>query len=204
MSLSDKIDAYNIVSSFSDDPKYDFGIYAKGYRKAAKSLSDKFLLQSGFTDYEGYPIVFLYRHAFELNLKNIIYSGNRLLSFKNREVLNDGKLYIVHFLDKLAKLCTEILSVLFKNDLGLENVIKNIILIADEYTALDNNSFSYRYPIDIKGNYSTKKHQIINITSLTNSMENLLDSIEAINFGLDIETDQEKKIFEILSNFSDD
>jgi hypothetical protein len=81
--------------------------------------------------------------------------------------------------------------------------IKNMLSIAGDYSDLDYKSFSYRYPIDKNGNYSAEKSQIINITSLTKSMEGLLDSIEAINFGLDIETDKEEKIFEILSNFSD-
>lgn len=78
-----------------------------------------------------------------------------------------------------------------------------MILVAEEYSELDINSFSYRYPIDITGSYPTKKNQLVNITSLTDCMEDLLDSIEAINFGLNIETDRVKELFEILSNFSD-
>ena len=203
MSLNENLDTFNIVSSFSDNPKYDFGIYAKGYRKAAKSLSDKFLSQNGFSDYEGYPIVFLYRHAFELNLKNIIYSGIRLLSLKDREAINDSKFYNNHNLNTLAEAGAKILTTLFKNDLALDSEIKNMLSIASDYSDLDYNSFSYRYPIDTNGDYSTERNQIINITSLTVTMEGLLDSIEAINFGLDIETDKEKEIFQILSNFSD-
>jgi hypothetical protein len=127
-----------------------------------------------------------------------------LLSLKNREAINDSKFYNTHHLGELAKSSAGILTTLFRNDFALENVIKNIVSIANEYSELDYNSFSYRYPIDITGNYSTKqKHQEINLTSLTNCMEDLLDSIEAINFGLDIEMEQEIQIFEILSNFSD-
>ncbi len=203
MSLNENLDTFNIVSSFSDNPKYDFGIYAKGYRKAAKSLSDKLYTQNSYADYEGYPIVFLYRHAFELNLKNIIYSSIRLLSLKNREAISDSKFYNSHNLNTLAKAGAAILTTLFKNDLALNNEVEDMLSIASDYSDLDSNSFSYRYPIDTNGDYSTKKNQIINITSLTKSMEGLLDSIEAINFGLDIETDKEEKIFEILSNFSD-
>jgi hypothetical protein len=201
MSLNENLDTFNIVSSFSDNPKYDFDIYAKGYHKSAKSLSDKLYTQNSYADYEGYPIVFLYRHAFELNLKNIIYSGIRLLSLKKREAINDSEFYNKHNLNTLAKVGVAILTTLFKND--LDNEIKNILSIASDFSDLDYESFSYRYPIDKKGGYSTKKYQIINITSLTKTMEGLLDSIEAINFGLDIETDKEEKIFEILSNFSD-
>ncbi len=203
MKLNENIDAHNIVSSFSANPKYDFGIYAKGYHKAAKLLSDKFLSQNGFGDYEGYPIVFLYRHAFELDLKNIIYWGARLSNFKNQENL-DNKLYNHHLLVDLAKLSSDILTRLFKNDEALGDVIKNILVIAEQYSVLDKNSFSYRYPISRDGTYSTDKNQIVNITSLTNCMEDLLDSIEAINFGLNIETDRVKDdLFEILSNFSE-
>ncbi len=76
-------------------------------------------------------------------------------------------------------------------------------MIAEQYSILDKNSFSYRYPVRRDGTYSTDKNQIVNITSLTNCMEDLLDSISAINFGLNIETDRVKEIFEILSNFSE-
>jgi hypothetical protein len=203
MRLNDKVDTYNIVSSFSNDSKYDFHIYAKGYRMAAKSLYDKLVSQNEYGDYEGYPIVFLYRHAFELNLKNIIYWAVRLTKFKKSKQI-DEKLYTHHLLKELSKTSGEILNVLFKDDLALKNVIKNIKEIANDFTNIDPNSFSYRYPIDIKGNYSTKKHQVLNLTSLTNAMEDLLNAIEAINFGLNVETDRAKqRIHEILSNFSD-
>lgn len=55
----------NIVISFKDNPIADFGIFAKGYHEAANQLSNAFLSKSYYGDYEGYPIVFLYRHAFE-------------------------------------------------------------------------------------------------------------------------------------------
>ena len=201
MNLNDKNGGYNVVSSFSDNPRYDFGSYAKGYHKAAKLLTDIFFTKNGYADYEGYPIVFLYRHAFELNLKNIIYWGVRLSEFKNLENF-DNTLHNHHSLVELAKESTKILNVLFKNDAALKDVIKNINLIAKEYTDLDKDSFSYRYPIDKKGNYSSTEHQIVNITSLSSCMEDLLNSMEAINFGLNVETDQIQEIFEILSNFS--
>ncbi len=201
MALNDIVDTYNIVSSFSDDPKYDFSVNAKGYRKAAKSLYNKLISQNGYGDYEGYPIVFLYRQAFELNLKNIIYWGVRLANFKGINQF-DEKLHNHHSLIKLAKTSTEVLNVLFKDDKALKNVVENINLVAKEYSDLDETSFSYRYPIDKNGNHPTKKHQVVNITSLTSCMEDLLNSMEAINFGLNIETDRIEEILEILLRFS--
>jgi hypothetical protein len=202
MNLNENVDTYNIVSSFSKNPKYDFGVYAKGYRKAAKSLYDKLISQNGYGDYEGYPIVFLYRHAFELNLKNIIYWGVRLTKFKNVKQI-DEKLFNHHLLNELSNTAGYILNILFNNDSSQNGVINRIKIIADDFSIIDPNSFSYRYPINSKGEYSTKEHQILNLTSLTNCMEDLLNVMEAINFGLDLETDKAERIIEILSNFSE-
>ncbi len=202
MKLNENIDTYSIVSSFSDNPKYDFGIYAKGYRKAAKLLYTKLISQNAYGDYEGYPIIFLYRHAFELSLKNIIYWGVRLSNAKNTKQI-DEKLYNHHLLKELSDISGTILNILFEKDLSLKGIITNIKTVSDEFTEIDPNSFSYRYPIDIKGNYSTKKHQVLNLTSFTTSMENLLSEIETINFGLIVETDKIIRLIEILSNFSE-
>lgn len=201
MKLNDKLDRFNIVSSFTDNPQYDFGSYARGYHNAAKLVANNFLSQAGFRDYDGYPIVFLYRHAFELYLKNVIYWGARLSGFKDDDQF-DSKLYNHHLLKDLAKLSTEILLRLFKDDKELELVIQKINLIAIEFSDLDKDSFSYRYPIDRKGKYSTQRHQVVNITSLTNCMEDLLTSIEVINFGLDIETSEIEEVIDILYSFS--
>lgn len=201
MKLNEKIDRYNIVSSFNlTNPKYDFGAYARGYHHSAKLLSEKFLAQSGYRDYEGYPIVFLYRHSFELNLKNIIYWGVRLSNFKN-EIL-DIKLHNTHNLIELAKISSKILFKIFPDDMELHEFCNTFIRIAKEFTDLDKDSYSYRYPIDVKGNCSTDKHQVVNITSLSKCMGEIQSSMEAINFGLDIETSNYEEIFEMLDNYS--
>lgn len=186
MKLNSNIDYSNIVSSISDEPRYDFGIYAKGYFNAAKSLTEKFLSSDSFSDYDGYPIVFLYHHAFELSMKNIIYKGARLYRFKKFEIM-DSELQNKHVLSKLANLSSSILTNIYKRDDDLTIVIRNIRQIAIEFDELDKDSFSYRYPIDLKGNYSTKKHQILNISSLSNCMNELLSSLEVIDLGLDMD-----------------
>ena len=117
MKLNDNIDRFNVISSFSKNPKNDFGIYAKGYHNSAKILKDNFLSKIGFGDYDGYPIVFLYRHSFELNLKNIIYSGIRLSHLKNIDDF-DNKLYNNHFLLNLAEQCEKILKKVFSDDIA--------------------------------------------------------------------------------------
>jgi hypothetical protein len=66
----------SFVISFTNAPRYDFGNFAVGYKFVANLIAEK-LMESefGFPDYQAYPVVFLYRHAFELHLKNILYKG---------------------------------------------------------------------------------------------------------------------------------
>ncbi len=59
----------NFVISFTQTPQQDFGVFAKGYTRAAFVLAEHLLEKPRFSDYEAYPVVFLYRQAFELYLK---------------------------------------------------------------------------------------------------------------------------------------
>jgi hypothetical protein len=56
MAFYDKIkNKYNFVISFTDNPTEDFGIFAKGYFKAALQLAESLLSKQKFSDYEAYP-----------------------------------------------------------------------------------------------------------------------------------------------------
>jgi len=199
MIFNNNTNDFNIVASFSNNPRFDFGLYARGYHNAAKNLTRIFLMQDSYNDYDGYPIIFLYRHAFELHLKNIIYWGIRLINF--RDLTIDSKLHNNHKLIELSITTCTILTNLFPNDLEISELSKTIKKYAEEFSTIDADSFSYRYPIDKMGNYSTTKHQVVNIQSLSEKMNSLLDSCEIINFGLDIETSNRIEIINALSYF---
>ena len=192
---------HNAVISFTSNPRYDFVVFAKGYHLAANQLAEDFLSKNGFRDYEAYPIVFIYRHAFELNLKNIAYWSMRLCAFKNIDLM-DAKLYHNHDLSQLADLATKLLLRLFPSDPDIRKLTGSIKTIAKEFGEIDPTSFSYRYPIDKNGNYSTKKHQVVNILSVHKNMDKLLSDLEIVNFGLDLETDQAQELYELLNDFS--
>jgi hypothetical protein len=196
---NDIISRHNIVISFTAKPTYDFGIFAKGYHLAANRLSQGILSKNGFRDYEGYPIVFLYRHALELNLKNIIYWAVRLCHLKNIEAI-DLRLYNRHELTELAQLSSDLLLKLFPAGPGIPKLTKRIITTAKEFDEIDPVSFSFRYPIDKEGNYSTKKHRVVNILSIHKNMDCLLSDLETVNFGLDIETDKAQELYQLLND----
>jgi hypothetical protein len=95
-------DPSNFVISWTKELKNDFAIFSKGYTLAAERLSTLLLKSPRFSDYEAYPVIFLYRHALELSLKHVIYSSVNLAAYKYIEAI-DNKLHNIHDLRRLAK-----------------------------------------------------------------------------------------------------
>ena len=199
MAFFDRTDnSSNFVISFSTQPREDFGIFARGYFYAASELAGYLLGKGRFSDYEAYPVMFLYRHAFELHLKNIIYRSALLSAFRNLHNI-DTKLYKTHRLDTLSKIATEILCKLFSNDQDIDRVSRQVKEISSEFSKYDPESYSYRYPIDNDGNYSTKPHQVASLKAVHQTMNELLEDLETLDFGLSVETSQARELYEILS-----
>lgn len=189
---------YNIVSCFSDERslKYHLGVYAKGYHLAANQLSTNFISKNGYGDYEGYPIVFLYRHSLELYLKNIIQWSKRLHSLREIEnSVNDYKTN--HNLVYLNSEAEKALLSLFPQDEQLGIYLVKLKQVIIDFNEIDSDSYSYRYPINKKKKRATKKHQVVNIPALAKTMDEILSELSIISSGLNIETDIE---FERVEN----
>lgn len=195
-------DASNFIIGFSQDPRRDFDIFAKGYTLAASRLANSLLEASRFSDYEAYPVAFLYRHAFELSLKHVIYESARLASFRFSNFIDD-KLQNSHNLKMLSVTVGKSLKAQFPHDILIDKVVKSIIEVADEWTSIDPNSYSYRYPINTKGQPSTSDHQRANLRSISIRMSELLEELETIHFGLNIESDQAAEIYKFIENLAE-
>lgn len=200
MPFDDLSDMSSFVISFSNDPKGDFGAFAKGYTRAANRLAASLLEAPRFPDYEAYPVVFLYRHALELSLKHIIYGGVQLAAFRCIDAVNE-QLKNNHDLVDLARTASKVLALLFPNDAVLGHLSATVATICNDWAQIDPRSDAYRYPIDTKGRPSTKRHQVVNLRSLATRMATLLEDLDAVHFGLDIETYQAQELWEILEEF---
>lgn len=193
----DKInDPSNFVISFTRNPKGDFGVFAKAYTSAANRLAASLLEAPRFSDYEAYPVAFLYRHAIELSLKQIIYRGSVLAKFRHMDEL-DEKLHNEHDLVRLSQSASKVLSTLFPNDEALANLKRALTGICEEWSEIDPKSDAYRYPINTKGAPSTKRNQLVNLRDLSSRMSPLLEALDAVHFGFDIETDKAREVHEI-------
>jgi len=66
--------------------------------------------------------------------------------------------------------------------------------MSDFWGQIDPNSYSYRYPIDNKGDTSTEKHQELSLNELSVKMTLILDQLETIHFGLNLEIDRHQEL----------
>lgn len=154
------------------------------------------LKRKRFPDYDAYPIVFLYRHAFELSIKNIIYRSVRLIALRELKDISE-KLYNTHDLIKLAENVRMILLKAYPDDDSLHKFVQDVVSASREFSEIDPASFSYRYPIDAKGNCSNREGQSINLSSLSGHMKDILEELDTISFGLNIETDNAEEVYEV-------
>jgi hypothetical protein len=186
---------------FTEDPRFLFGVFTKGYRIAANSLANCLLNQPGFRSYEAYPVVFLYRHAFELALKNVIYKGARLASFQRLEEI-DKRLYITHALTRLAEQSRQVLLTLFPQDSVLKGIADDIVFVAKDFDLIDPDSCAYRYPIDNTGQPAVREKQWVDLDVLSQRMEETLEQLDIIDLGMGIETDKAQELFEIYEDMT--
>lgn len=184
---------------FSHTPRSDFGIFAKGYYRAARKVSEALLGQGHFPDYEAYPVVFLYRHALELNLKNIIYKAALLSAFHRMSDI-DGTLYSAHKLPPLASRAAQVLQKLFPEDPGIRSIADDLEYVAQDFSEIDDASFTYRYPIQKDGSPVVAQTQNVDLAGLSSRMNGILERLEVLDFGLDLETEEAQDIYEILGS----
>ena len=149
------------------------GDIADGYKQSADALVDAIEVSTNTVhltlDLAIYPIVFLYRHYLELQLKQIIISTKIL----ERE---QG----VPFGHRLDELWTEAKRLLTKHYKNLPPEFTHLQTCIDEFHAVDGGSMAFRYVADRQGKSMLKDIKHINVRNLQESMDrihNLLDGV---------------------------
>ncbi len=197
--FSKAVDTTSFVSNFTADPTQDFGIYAKGYRMAADRLATLLVGAPRFSDYEAYPVVFLYRHALELSLKHVVYSAACLAAFRYIEDI-EARLANHHKLPELCNMVKQSLALLFPDDHLLRELVPRIECTCTEFAALDPDSFCYRYPANKHSQASTARNQTVNLTAFASHLSSLIQELETIHFALVGETDMAEEFYETVQS----
>ncbi len=162
--------------------------YTEGYRRGATLLVEHVMEHQRDQDYLVYPVIFLYRHHIELALKNIIGHMPYVLDqeFTQAEEKHLGK----HRLDLLWQNLKPKLGAMAdiagwarlpNDDLeGIDSYIRQL-------TALDPDSFSFRYTRSKKGAPSLPLElKRINLRHFAEMMERLADYLDGLDTAVSV------------------
>ena len=183
----------NVVFNSGHNPIEDLCAFGAGYHEAGKSLVAKFEKLKGYSDFEGYPIFFLYRHSLELYLKAIAYKGAKLLQLMSYEdIANDPKLLKSHELAKhiplLKKICIERKWDLdYKIDDSVS--LKEAFQLIEELDKIDSNSYTFRYPVNTKGEESLKHHTVLNVIHFGKTLDPVIELLDGMLTGIEHDWD---------------
>jgi hypothetical protein len=129
--------------NWNSEPEREFHLYADAFRNAAQKLLENGRLDSGFglDDFDACPVVFLYRHALELLLKEILL-GDGCYFLKSDSRPDPRSVVENHSLTRFLPQVGEIFS-----ELGWAKSFGEIEPVIKELAAVDPGSHSFRYPI---------------------------------------------------------
>lgn len=175
-----------IQRGFAHDAIGEFAAFAKGYRISAERIARSVIGSSHSTDYDAYPAVFLYRHALELSLKQIIYASATLADYLDLAGL-EHKFHNSHDLVRLGTVANKALSLIAPQDNLVVKALPLIEKACSYLNKIDPDSFMYRYPIDTRGN-PPSEIQTIDLVEFSKQMSTMLKLLETIHVGIDGET----------------
>ena len=169
----------NIAFNFVAQPIEDLTAFALGYHEAAQTLAAKLAASGGYPDYDGYPILFLYRHALELYLKAIVYHGAELLGLVSEAQVDTSQLFQRHELTRLVPAIRAIFNEMGWNfeGSGLASFDDFADFIRD-LDSVDPGSYAFRYPVNRSGEAHLPRHFVINVVSFAQRMDNLFWFLE--------------------------
>lgn len=154
--------------------------YSYGYRSAAEKLiNDYNKLGLPERDAMVFPVIFLYRHYLELEIKDLIYRIESCSGNAPSEITHHSLLDIWNKLD--SKYSS--LSSFIPDDYNFCSTAdrNGIIDIIKEFNELDGKSFAFRYPRDRKGDKSIKNISHISLNNFKTEISKVINVIDNIN-----------------------
>ena len=176
---------FNSCLNVSNDP---LEIYTIGYKEAADRLANTIFEERQLQDALIYPICFLYRQYIELRLKEIIRSG--------RTLIEEGKGFPQHHkISILYQTAKEIIKKVFSDDSEPPD-LSFVDHIISEYSQIDPESFSFRYPYDKSGRNLLQGTTHINVRHLSENIKSFGEVIDNISFAISVYLDQKREFSE--------
>lgn len=134
-----------------------------GYKKAADLMVEHAIADHADRSSLVYPIIFNYRQFIELSLKYLISTYGR--------TVHVDAIWNTHDLGELWTAFADVLKKYGHQDKdGTDLAVAQIVA---EFAIVDPRSFSYRYPVDIKGKPIPITHREVHLAALADVMKGL-------------------------------
>lgn len=176
---------FNTCLNWSHDP---LEIYTIGYKEAADKLVNKVFEERHMQDFLIYPICFLYRQYIELRLKEIIRSG--------RTLIEEGTGFPQHHkISSLYQTAKEIIKKVFSGE-GESPDLSFVDHVISEYSQIDPESYSFRYPFNKSGENLLEGITHINLRHLSENIERFGEMVDNISFAISVYLDHKREFSE--------
>lgn len=143
----------------------------------------------GSIDHAALPILFLYRHTFELYLKVLAFRA-AVLSINEIELVQAlPRLWKEHSLVRLVEMSAPVLHASSSLRLTQSGELQDkLMALAKKIDSVDDGSYSFRYPVTSKGNSALPDHFLTNIFVFSEAMERTLDDLSQFCRSLEDES----------------
>lgn len=181
----------NACLHYYNDP---LELYAMGYKEAADSLVLQVMKTGNHQDSLVFPICFLYRQYIELRLKEIIWSGRRLLDI-------DGKFPTNHNIQNHWELALGLIRKTFGDDVDPPDFFTIAGHVVKEFTMLDPNSMTFRNPHDKKGDKHLQGVNHINLRRVAEYVNSFAETMEAASAGISAYLDSKSEMLSYCETY---
>lgn len=179
----------NVVLNSENAANDEFGVYARAFHQAGQALFERMFDKNSYNSLEGCPIIFLYRHALELYLKAIVFSGDTIMQLTGKALLKNRGLLQKHSLLPFLPLLKQTFDAVgwtWELDIKGLHAFEEVGELLRDFETIDQGSHTFRYPIDTKGDPSVPAHFMVHMPTFCQRMDALLESLEAALMGLEV------------------
>lgn len=175
----------NALLNWTGRPVLDLVTYAETYRTAACRLVHTHReLNINALDHHALPVLFLYRHSFELLLKAIIYFSATISISESEIATALPRLWREHSLVRLYAMAAPVLQESRPTIVDAADLSEAILSMSRLIDDIDPGSYSFRYPITTTGQASLPNPLLTNIFLFSDAIEVVISEVLDVCRGL--------------------
>ena len=162
-----------------NDPIIRLHCFAASYKRAGDTLIES-ALAGGGPDYSIFPIVFLYRHYFELCLKCLL--------IETSATRGQRRVPKIH---NLRQLWADLEEALGELPRSVKDDVADVKKLIEEFSKLDPTSESFRYPFDTKGASNLDQSRYVDLKTLRDAVSRFDGVYRFVSEVLDLKSEMD-------------